>query len=373
MAEKVNETIVRAQTEDKPFFATVAFHDPHRDVTRSGFANEIGPLPPQIKDITVDPKDVEIPPWLSDVPELRNELTHYYRAIYRLDQGVGFVLDKLRTRGVLDDTLIIFVSDNGPPFINAKATLYDAGSCLPVIIKCPGKKGGLVSPNLVSFVDFLPTALEWTGIPLDMKLDAKSPNREGRSLLRILERGDILPDTEWDQWVFCSHTYHQHENYWPTRVLRTRKWKYHRNIVWQLPFPISSDIFVSKSFAQLRNLPQPLFIGQRKFRDTIIRPQEELFDMENDPNEATNLAGNAELQDLLKAFRTKVESWQFRTEDRWLFRDSHSVYNIYPKQDPLYPHVKETCNIIDRWDIDPDNMSTEPESGNKIFWTGTAL
>ena len=373
MAQTAESIIDRAKQEDKPFFITAAFHDPHRDTTRSGFANDIGPLPPQIKGIEVLPQDVEIPPWLSDVPELRKELRHYYRAIHRLDQGVGFMLDILERRGVTDDTLVIFVSDNGAPFVNAKATLYDAGTCLPVIIRCPGQTPGMASPNLVSFIDILPTALDWCGVSHDIKLDYKSPNREGRSLLPILERDDIIPDSEWDQWVFCSHTYHQHENYWPTRVLRTRKWKYHRNVAWQLPFPLPSDLFMSKSFEQLRNLPQPLKIGERLFKNSIIRPAEELFDMENDPNETINLASKPELSEVVKNLREKTESWQFRTEDRWLFRDSHSLLKMHPKVDPLYPHQQEACFVIDRWDVDPENMSTLPESGNKLHWTGTAL
>ena len=89
----------QSKREDKPFFLTVGFHDPHRDQTRGGFANGQA-FSSRVKDIKVLPEDVQVPVWISDVPEVREELAEYYRAIYRCDQGVGFILEQLKIQGL---------------------------------------------------------------------------------------------------------------------------------------------------------------------------------------------------------------------------------------------------------------------------------
>ena len=163
----------QAKGSRKPFNLVVGFHDPHRDQSRGGFANHLGPYDSRVKDIDVKAEDVDVPPWLTDVPQLRQELCEYYRAIYRFDQGVGFILDNLERQGLAESTLVIVTSDNGPPFINAKTTLYDSGTCLPFFVRNPElvKRGlvGLTNPNMVSFLDILPTMLDWSDICLDVR------------------------------------------------------------------------------------------------------------------------------------------------------------------------------------------------------------
>ena len=338
----------RAKRDHQPFFLTVGFHDPHRDQTRSGFAND-QTFGPRVKAITVQPDAVEVPVWLSDVPELREELCDYYRAIHRCDQGVGFILEKLANSG-LDDTLVIFMSDNGPPFINAKTTLYDAGTCLPLIIRAPSVRGGVVNPNMVSWIDILPTAIDWAGLDPRIQLNTKSPLRRGRSILPILERADVV-EPAWRQSVFCSHTFHQRENYWPTRVIRTPRYKYHRNIAWRLQFPFATDLYVSKSWEGIRNTSKPVHIGHRALKDYIFRPDEQLFDMVRDPGEVKNLATDAAYEDVLNDLRKQLELWQQDTEDPWLVRDGVSLVDIHN-------WIKEPIMVPDRFDFDVEEPGT---------------
>ncbi|KAH6999540.1 alkaline-phosphatase-like protein [Ilyonectria destructans] len=162
--------------EQKPFFLTVGFVDPHRQIqTRGGFGNVDGNHDPRLSDIDVSPKDVEIPIFLSDIPEVRQDMAEYYKAIHRMDQGVGRILDALERTGAADTTLVLFLSDNGPPFINSKTTLFEAGVQLP----------------------FLMRAL-------------------GRSMLPIAHCKELQPS--WDC-VFRSHTFHEITNYRPTRYM----------------------------------------------------------------------------------------------------------------------------------------------------------
>ena len=177
-----------------------------------------------MKPYKIDPKDVEIPPWLTDSAGMRQELVEYYESINRFDQGVGMILANLEKEGLADDTLVFVTSDNGPPFVNAKTTMYESGTCLPFMIRDPAlvKKGvkGVINPNMVSYMDILPTMLDFCGIPLDIKTRDLSPPRRGRSVLPVLSRSDVAPESEWQHHIYGSHTYHQRENYWPTRIIR---------------------------------------------------------------------------------------------------------------------------------------------------------
>lgn len=359
VADQAGEFFQRAQEEGSPFFLIIGYVDPHRDVrTRGGFGNQAQyDLP--VKSLRYKPDEVEVPPWLPDLPETRRELAEYYEAINRTDQGVGFVLDDLARRGLMDQTLIIFTSDNGPPFMNAKTTLYDAGTCLPFVVRVPGGQRGVVNPNMISHIDILPTLLEYAGIvsrPIRSEYlqvssgirseSVPSPPRRGRSFLSILQRTDIVPEKDWQHHVFGSHTFHELQNYWPTRVCRTRRYKYHRNIAWKLDFPFATDLYASYSFEAMRRAPGPLMIGNRSFKSYLQRPAEELFDLEEDPDETQNLAGDAAHADILKELRDRVERWQLETRDLWLFRDGHSVRM-------MQAHAAEGLLMADTFDMQP--------------------
>ena len=189
-ADRVQALVQSAKEEDVPFFATVGFVDPHRGyATRKGFGNGEGPFDHRVKSHTYSPvHDVEIPVFLPDLPEIRQEFADYYQAINRMDQGVGMILDVLDQEWISNDTLVIFLADNGPPFVNSKTTLYDAGFHLPMIGRCPGIKPAVANPNLVSYIDVLPTILDWVGE------GARKCNRLGRSILPIFDRDSSHQD-----------------------------------------------------------------------------------------------------------------------------------------------------------------------------------
>ena len=363
MADRLDALITRSQSESKPFHATLAFHDPHRDLSRGGFGNApAGALDARIKDMDVGPGDVEPPVWLTDCEATRQEFSEYYRAIYRLDQGVGMALEVLKRRGVEGETMVVFCSDNGPPFLNAKATLYDAGTNLPLLVHAPGHQGGAVNPNMVSFLDLLPTMLDWANIPLDYRISKQSPPRRGKSLLPILAESGVVPENQWPQAIYCSHTYHQAEQYYPTRAIRTRRFKYHRNIKWQLDFPFPTDLYASLSYEQIRNGPKPIKIGPRLLKDFLYRGPEHLYDLDADPAEVHDLVHDPEYKKVRNELLGRLESWQEESNDLWLFRDGQSVRT-------MRNGVSESWVIPDRWDPNPEEPGTSKASGVKTMVT----
>ncbi len=163
----------------KEFCLVMGYTDPHRAGRGAHFANRDYP---GLESNKFDPKALSVPPFLPDRPDVRADLAEYYQSVNRLDQGVGHLLEVLRATGREGDTLVIFLSDNGIPFPGAKTTVYDSGLHLPLIVRQPGqKKTGLVNEALVSWVDVLPTILDWAAL----KPPARLP---GRSLLPILDR-----------------------------------------------------------------------------------------------------------------------------------------------------------------------------------------
>lgn len=223
VADEGEAFLKSAKDSNKPFFLTVGYIDPHRDIkTRGEFGNVTEQYGDRVSLPDVGPQDVEIPHWITDLPQTRAEFVEYYKAINRTDTGVGLILDALERQGLADSTLVMFCSDNGPPFINSKTTLYDAGIHLPLIVRQPGMRSeeGLVNPNMVSYIDILPTMLDWAELDLSLKTpNSSSPTRRGHSFLPILQETKLLDQAEWQQYIFGSHTFHEMQNYWPTRVM----------------------------------------------------------------------------------------------------------------------------------------------------------
>ncbi|KAH9209570.1 alkaline-phosphatase-like protein [Leptodontidium sp. 2 PMI_412] len=340
VADRAAAFLKKAGEESRPFFLTVGYIDPHRDLTRSGFGNE-DTFHSRIKDVKYDPANVTVPEFLNDLPEIRQETANYYSAISRLDQGIGYILDALKQSGHEEDTLVMFVSDNGPPFINSKTTLYDAGVRLPLIVRRPGSKPGVVNPNMVSFIDILPTFLDWAGSP-----DLKS-KRIGRSFLQILNRQDLVDG--WQTHVFGSHSFHEITNYYPTRFMRTDRYKYHRNVEWKLNFPFAADLYGSLTWEAIRNSGTHT-MGKRPLKSYIQRPPEELYDLQTDPHEVKNLALNPDAthKGQLEKMRAATEEWQRQTEDPWLFRDGVSVVLVKH-------HVEAGMFLPNRFDFDVED------------------
>jgi N-sulfoglucosamine sulfohydrolase len=290
---------------DKPFALVVGFIDPHRSA--KNFGNEVAY--PGVKEVHYEPGDVTVPYFLSDKPDVRRDLADYYQSISRLDHGVGLVLDALRETKHSDDTLVIFLSDNGPPFPGAKTTLYDSGVHLPLIVSSPAqKRHGVTNHAMVSWTDILPTILDWTGVKAP-------PVLTGRSLLPILDEEN---PGGWDT-VFGSHQFHEVTMYYPMRMIRTRTHKYIRNLAYKLDYPFASDLYNSPTWQGVLKRGDKL-MGDRSVENYIHRPLEELYDLERDPHELKNLAADPKSAAVLKDLRERLKAWQVQTRDPWLVK-----------------------------------------------------
>ncbi len=304
MARQAGQFFSRGK--EQPFFLTVAYSDPHRDWKASNSIDF-----PHVDEVVYSPDDVVVPPFLPNSPECRAEMAQYYQSVSRLDKGVGFLMDELEKSGLAEDTLVIYISDNGIAMPGAKTTIYDPGVLMPMLLSCPelGLTGGTTCDAMISFTDLVPSILDWAG--------AEGPGYElpGRSFLPIA--GQENP-AGWDQ-VFCSHTFHEIQMYYPMRSIRTRKYKYILNLAHKLDYPFATDLFASETWQAILTRQEPM-LGTRTVDAYIHRQREELYDLESDPGEVVNLADSPAQRAVLDNLRARLKAWQEDTKDPWLMK-----------------------------------------------------
>lgn len=290
-------------SDDRPFFVTIGYSDPHRAAL--DFGNDRAW--PDVKPTLYDPARVPVPGHLPDLPEVRRDLAQYYESVSRLDAGIGMLLDDLVEMGRADDTLVIFLSDNGRPFPGAKTNLYDPGLHLPLIVRAPGAAPA-ANDAMVSFVDIVPTILEWTGTPAPVAYPLS-----GKSLMPLLGKsGDAARDA-----VFASHDFHEINQYYPMRAIRTRSHSYILNLAWQLPYPIAGDVAGSPSWKAIAADPA-IRLGKRTQAAYRQRPSEELYDLTRDPDEVVNLADDPAYATIKADLAARLKATRAATRDPWL-------------------------------------------------------
>jgi len=304
--------------DSKPFFLYFCMSDPHRG---GGKAEELPTEPdrfgnrakgeyPGVKEVKYSPEDVIVPPFLPDSPECRAELAQYYQSVSRVDQGVGRLLGVLKEAGKYDNTVVIYISDNGVAFPGAKTTLYEPGMKLPCIVRNPlQRKKGINCNALINYADLAPTIMDFAEA-----LDKKS-EFQGRSFKSVLERENPWG---WDV-TFASHTFHEITMYYPMRVVRERRYKLIWNIAHGLDYPFASDLWEASTWQATIERGEKYY-GKRTVEAYIHRPKFELYDLENDPDEVENLADNPRNKGTLSRLQSKLKAFQKRTNDPWIVK-----------------------------------------------------
>lgn len=275
----------------RPFFLHVGFTDPHR------------PYRPGAFDPPHDPKLVPVPRFLPDAAEVRQDLAHYYDAIARMDAECGRLFDILIRRGLADRTLVLFTGDNGMPFPRAKGTCYDPGIHVPLVVRWPGRIApGSEYPGLISHVDLAPTLLATAGLAAPKKM-------QGRSFLaqllgsREAVRSHVFSERNW------------HDNFDPIRSVRTGRYKLIFNAAPHFPYRPAWDIADSPSWAAILQRSRGGLRPEHMRFFEPSRPMLELYDLEKDPDEFNNLAGNPAYGPILEDMKRRLSEWMHETLD----------------------------------------------------------
>lgn len=286
-------SLLQERDRDKPFFLWLASLDPHRPY-------ETGILKDGSR-----PEEVRLPPYQPDTRAVRADYQNYYDEITRLDRYVGEILAELEKEKLAENTIILFLSDNGRPFPRDKTTLYDGGIRTPLMIRWTGK----VAPNsvcerLVSTVDLAKTIISLA------RIEKPGISFEGIDLSPLL----AAPEKPLRDYIYAEKNWHDYED--RSRAVRNERYKYIHNDYPDLPPTPPVDVLRSATYVELLRLQEK---GELNAAQAAIftapRPVEELYDLKLDPYELNNLASDLRYTPLLEAMRAALVDWQSKTND----------------------------------------------------------
>jgi len=286
---------------NKPFYFMVNSHDPHRPFHVPGRLLRGAEPPSRLH----KPADSYVPGYLPDLPLVRQELSYYYNSTRRLDDTFGKVMQALREAGVEDNTLVMFLSDNGIAVPFSKCNCYLASTRTPWIVRWPGvvRPGTVDAEHFISGIDFFPTVLEAIGLPIPKGLD-------GRSFLPLLKGGK----QEGRECVFTQIDYKAGGPPVPMRCVQDKQYGYIFN-AWsdgKTRYRNNNEGLCMRGMEQAAKTNPAIAHRVRVFR---YRTTEEFYDLRKDPDCLNNLVGSPEHRDLLRSYQKRLRAWMVATGD----------------------------------------------------------
>ncbi|MEM9885419.1 MAG: sulfatase [Bacteroidota bacterium] len=263
--------------------------------------------------------EVNVPPYLPDTEIGRQDVRRMYSNIKEMDARVGELLAELEEDGLLENTIVFWYSDHGGPLPRQKRLLYDSGLHVPLIIRFPNQQFAKERDGqLLSFIDLAPTVLSLTNISPPEHMD-------GKAFLGKYKRAEAA------DYIFAAADRFD-ELYDANRAARDKRYKYIRyfnpenpmllRVKYRDQMPIMQELHRLNEAGALTP-EQALWFRPNK-------PEEELFDTENDPHELNNLAENPEYAEKLEELRTACAQWMKSIDDEPLKPESEIIEAIWP-------------------------------------------
>ncbi len=293
----------------QPFFSVFNFTITHESqLSPKAIARHVaaGNIPPEPR---LDPARIPLPPYHPDVPEIRYDWVRFYDLITAMDRQVGEVLEQLEADGLADDTIVFFYSDHGGMLAGAKRYNYNRGTRVPLIVRFPEKwqhlapaPPGSTVDRLVSFVDLAPTVLSLVGQPIPKHM-------QGHAFL-----GPKATNPPKYVYFFRDR---MAERYDFVRAVTDGRYRYIRNFLPERPRGRDTRY----GFTVQRNWNAWLAAYEQgrcnKAQSAFWEPKpvEELYDLEADPWEVRNLAGDPKYADTLQRLRGELFRWMIDSRD----------------------------------------------------------
>lgn len=256
-----------------------------------------------------------VPGFWPDNETVRNDMLDYALEIEHFDRHLGRMLDLLERRGLLDNTMVIVTSDHGMPFPRAKGQAYDASNHVPLAVMWKGriKSVGRTVDDYVSFADIAPTVVELAGLRWNQTGMQPTVGRSLTDILNSEKSGRVNPARDH---VLVGKERHDigrpNDVGYPIRGIHKNEWLYIRNFEidrWPAGNPetgyLNCDGGATKTFIlQVRRDARETRHWKLAFGK---RPAEELYDVANDPDCLTNLAGDARHRQRMARLKAEME------------------------------------------------------------------
>ncbi len=297
------ESAAFINASDRPFFLTVNFPDAH------------WPVQDQVQG---RPKTVTGPEIAGPLPyigfdnnRLRGHLSGFYNCMARLDECVGELIDELAKSGKADNTLVIYIGDHGAQFARGKVFVTEGGLRIPFVVRWPGiAKRGLVSQQLVSTIDLLPTIVAAAGIQ-------KPDYLPGKDLAAVLNgQTKTLRD-----YLFAERNCDSADLHFPQRAIRDSRYKLIKTLLTDRPDPGAHKCLVngasnfrgSPTYEELKTADQRT---QTAYATWLNPPEYQLYDLKNDRHEFTNVTDDPNLAEVKTRLINRLSQWQHETDDK---------------------------------------------------------
>ncbi len=282
----------------------------------------------------LDAKSVKVPPELPDDPVVRANMLAYYAGVGSVDADAGSCVAELEKRTLLDETLVVYTSDNGWQMPRGLANCYDTGTRVPLAIRWGSRlQAGRRAEEFINLADFAPTFLEVAGV-------TPPPEMTARSFLDVLlGKASAVPRDH----IFLERERHANVRRgnlsYPICGIRTKDFLY----LWNMrpdrwPAGDPKAWFAVGDYGDVDGSKTKHFILERAEQPEMKRycelnfakrPAEELFDLRQDPAQLTNVAGRAEYAAAQKDLRTRVEQWMRDTADPRV-DPANDAWDAYP-------------------------------------------
>lgn len=262
----------------------------------------------------VAPDQVTLPPYYPDHPVLREDWAAYLNAVQYTDLEVGRILAKLRRAGVLDDTIVFFLTDHGISHARGKQFLYEEGLKIPFVVWGPRwVPAGPPREQLIAHIDLAATSLALAGIQVPASM-------QGRPLFGSDAKPRDFVISARDR---CDETVDH------IRSVRKGRFKYIRNYLPNRPYLQPCRYKDAKPFMPvLRELHAAGKLTPAQAPHLAdIRPEEELYDLQEDPWELRNLAREPASRETLRVFRGLLADWELASDDRGRYPEPEAMYD----------------------------------------------
>ncbi len=323
----------KTRKEGQPFFAQIQLwggkiRDAEKQIAQA--RKKLGSVTPT--------DNLPLPPYYPRTPAILDDWAATLDAVRITDQQIGEIIERLRSEGILDQTIIFFITDHGVSHGRGKQFLYDEGTHIAFVVNGPGLPKGERRKDLIEHIDMAAMSLTLAGIQQPKSMQARNviaTNYQPReATFSARDRADETVDH--------------------IRSVRTERFKYIRNFLPQRPYLQPNDykdhkpcviaLRAVEAAGQLNDVQQLLFAK--------TRPPEELYDLSADPWEVKNLAADPAHAKTLLDLRTKLDVWMEQTKDQGRTPETESRYDsdmaAYLGRKPK-PEIMKNIELMKKW------------------------
>jgi N-sulfoglucosamine sulfohydrolase len=301
------------KAEGQPFFAMLNCGITHESQVWARAKNKL----------RVSPDKVKLPPFYPDNDSVRLDVARFYSNISEMDDWVGEQLKELDNLGLMENTIIMFWSDHGDGLPYIKREVYDRGIRVPLIIKFPQnvvikgqKSAGSIEERMIS-------AIDWTTTVLSLA-DIQIPNwMHGKAFLgnQMTQNGH--------QYIFAARDRLDSE-YDRVRSVSDGKFQYIYNFYPEKPRYMNVEFRKQQaSMREILRLKDAGKLNAIQMQWFSTKPQEEFYDLSQDPYQVSDLAQNPKYEKELERFRKVFQNWQIEVTDFGTIQEKELVKQMW--------------------------------------------